>query len=386
MGKGKERESAREEHMSRPLTTLKDPSSFGPPPKNVNYHGGAALPNKITPDKSGWGAPLSQAQIREAEEERQAQLRAEQEEEEEEEPAPPPGPYKADTTGLSTSHLPPPPIHRAKLEDTKSPVTGAAPKPKPSLPPRLPPRRQSSTPGMVDPSPASPPPAYTPTTDLAAPERGVMNPGSLNRLGKAGVSVPGFGIGGESNPWKSERSASPGTINATGPQLNELQSRFARMNATSPITENPPPSEGTTFAQKQAAMRTAQNFHKDPSSVTLSDARGAASTANNFRERHSDQIAAGKTKASAINQKYNISGRLNSFMENHSSPSTENLPAPVASSPINAAASSPLSAEAAALSKRKPPPPPPPKKPQMHSHSAVVVSPPPLPLGTKPRT
>jgi hypothetical protein len=44
VGKGKGGNSEAENHVSRPLSTLKDPSSFGPPPKNINYHGGAALP------------------------------------------------------------------------------------------------------------------------------------------------------------------------------------------------------------------------------------------------------------------------------------------------------------------------------------------------------
>ena len=44
LGIGKGKDSGSEEHISRPLTTLKDPAAFGPPPKNVNYHGGAALP------------------------------------------------------------------------------------------------------------------------------------------------------------------------------------------------------------------------------------------------------------------------------------------------------------------------------------------------------
>ena len=58
MGKGKSGSSSEEqEHVSRPLHTLKDPSAFGPPPKNVNYHGGAAVPDRTTPDPRGLGAP-----------------------------------------------------------------------------------------------------------------------------------------------------------------------------------------------------------------------------------------------------------------------------------------------------------------------------------------
>jgi hypothetical protein len=194
-----------------------------------------------------------------------------------------------------------------------------------------------------------------------------LDQNAVNRLGKAGISVPGLGIG-ESNPWKTERSSS----NASGPtpapegQVNELQSRFARLNPASPKPEAVP-AEGTTFAQKQAAFKTAQDFHKDPSSVTLADAHSAASTANNFRQRHQEQISAGAQKANAWNKKFNVTGRVNSFLEKQASPAAEQPPpAPVANqSPQD-------------LDNRKPPPPPPPKKP------AAFHEPPPVPLGTKP--
>lgn len=47
MGKGKSPSRDASEHVSRPLSSLKDPAAFGPPPKNVNYHDGAALPNQV---------------------------------------------------------------------------------------------------------------------------------------------------------------------------------------------------------------------------------------------------------------------------------------------------------------------------------------------------
>src|ERR1700704_2206754 len=111
MGKGKQPGSGAGEgsdHISRPLATLKDPSLFGPPPKNVNYHGGAALPNEITPHRGGLGAPLSEGEIKGAEQ----KAGATPQREEEVKPAAPPLPYRADRTGLKTNHLPPPPVHR----------------------------------------------------------------------------------------------------------------------------------------------------------------------------------------------------------------------------------------------------------------------------------
>jgi hypothetical protein len=121
--------------------------------------------------------------------------------------------------------------------------------------------------------------------------------------------------------------------------------------------------------QKQEAFRTAQNFHKDPSSVSMADAKSAASTANNFRARHQDQIAAGAQKANGWNKKYNVTGRVNSFLEKQASPVSEQPPSEV---------QAPLGSPTPANINRKPPPPPPPKKPSgMHA-------PPPVPLGTKP--
>jgi len=141
------------------------------------------------------------------------------------------------------------------------------------------------------------------------------------------------------------------------------------MNSGSPKPETPP-TEGTTFEQKQAAFKTAQNLHKDPSSVTLADAQSAASTANNFRARHQEQISAGAQKANTWNKKFNVTGRVNNFLEKQASPVTEQPP------PIQPV--SPAPSDVSALSARKPPPPPPPKKP------AGMHAPPPVPLGTKP--
>ena len=391
MGKGRDPNQEKTEHVSRPLATLKDPAAFGPPPKNVNYYGGAALPDRITADTRGLGAPLSQPP---------APLRNQAPEIEEEEPsrpAPPPVPYRADTTGLKTNNLPPPPIHRAIAEKSTHDV-----KPKPGLPPRLPSRTQSTT-STVAAHDSSPPPAYEPVqspspismTPPASTSSTQLNQGAINRLGNAGVSVPGFGIG-KKNPWSSEKSqTSTSTTTNAGPQLSELQTRFAKMNtssSSSPQSETPPqpPAQGTTWNQKQQAMQTAQNFHRDPSSVNAQDARQTASTVNNFRERHSDQIQAGASRAKEWNKKHNFTGRINNFLEKQSSPSSEQPPPNSAFSGGNPAATQPQmqNSEAAQVLNRKPPPPPPPKKPSnMAGHPGAGYSspPPPVPLGTKPR-
>ena len=384
MGKKKGTNTDAEEHISRPLSTLKDPAAFGPPPKNVNYHGGAALPNQITPDTRGLGAPLPADQIqvkREAEEEERRQA------EEEAKPKPPPVPFRANTTGLSTANLPPPP-GRKDGADGRSPAPTPAPgsKPKPSLPPRLPPRQNSN------PAP-SPPPVYTAKAEPEA-HRGVLNQGSLNRLGAAGVSVPGFGIGSKpksplpppasSSPSRSPAPSQPSPGNPS--QLNELQSRFSRLSSSSsPKAESP--SEGTTFAQKQAAFKTASSFRNDPSSVSLSDARAAASTANNFRERHGEQVKSGWQSANKLNTKYGIADKLSPYG------TVGNLqPAEPQSTGIemrdNTQDEHINGGQESGIAGKKKPPPPPVKKAALASPGSAdgtATLPPPIPLSSKPK-
>ena len=425
MGKNKKPGEAQSEHVSRPLAALKDPSSFGPPPRNVNYHGGAALPNEITPHTGGWGAPMSQTEIERA---REAAQGPPPEEVEEEKPAGPPVPYRADRTGLQTNHLPPPPVHRNVA--SPPPVEMAQPaKPKPGLPPRLP-SRQASTPV---PTPASPPP---PSYDAVNPApattsaNGGLNTAAMNRLGKAGVSIPGFGIGKNnnnndatttttttpSNPWSNERSSnttSPAApIGSNG--LSELQSRFSRMNKTSPAATASDPASAQlqeaparpSWQQSQSALRTASNFHQNPSSVSMADAQSAAATANSaarsgnaFREKHSDQIAVANQRATAFNQKYKVGSRFEKFLDKHAplegeqtqqqaqTPGSAAAVAPppqtLSPTPSSPAVQKPPSPELTASISRKPPPPPPPKKP-MGLHGNATAAAPPVPLGTKP--
>lgn len=368
MGKGKDSGSteAAKDHVSVPISSLKDPSAFGPPPKNVNYHGGAALPNQLTPDRRGMGAPLTAAQINSKREEEEEQARLE--EEEARRAAAPPVPYRADTTGLSTAHLPPPP-GRKDGADGRSIV--AAPKPKPGLPPRLPPRQNS----QPSPGAASPPPTYGAATSEPAAHKGILNQGSLNRLGASGISVSGFGIGGKQPLPPPQTSPKPSSPAASGPQLSELQSRFSRLGTSSSTAEAP--SSGTTFAQKQAALKTASSFRNDPSSVSLSDARTAASTANNFRERHGDQVAGGWKSANKLNQKYGIADKVGSY-------STPSVGTP--SSPAEQVTSPTIELRDNTLPFKKPPPPPPKKKAGLSGGAdAGLGPPPPIPLSSKPK-
>ena len=258
---------------------------------------------------------------------------------------------------MSTSHLPPPPAFRGDgvVNQSRSPEI-----PKPKLPPRLPPRDSAIA------IPTTPPPAYDDSVQPA--QEPLLNQGAIDRLGRVGVSVPGLGIGRTSPPQLPPRrntASSRQGESSSSPQqsqLSELQSRLAHIRTGSCESS----SEGTTWAQKRAALETARNFKKDPTSVSISDLRDSASTANNFRERHGEQVATGWKAASSLNQKYGIMDRVKSYSSNE-----ETDPEP------------PISPDSPAqATHKKPPPPPPPKKHEWHGKTP---EPPPVPLSSKPK-
>ncbi|ESZ95971.1 putative Altered inheritance of mitochondria protein 3 [Sclerotinia borealis F-4128] len=433
MGKGKDPNEESQEHTSTPITSLKDPSSFGPPPKSVRYHGATALPpptqltiqNHHTPSNTGgWGTAVPQSEIRAKQEAEEEERR--RQEEEALQPKPPPMPYRANTTGLSTTHLPPPP-GRKDGADGRTPLPAPAPvagksKP-PGLPPRLPPRQNSS------PAPSPPPPTYGAATSQGDAHKGILNQGALSRLGAAGISVPGFGIGtsksqaaipappirtSSSNsslaPPPARKSSPQIPSRTSSPQLQELSSRFSRLtsssspSSTSTTTTSPTPSsntpQGTTLAQKQSALRTASAFHKDPTSISLTDARTAASTAHNFHARHGEQAKSGFAAANKLNAQYGIAEKVGSSYAGSSRGRDGHVDASSSSSSghdgvavgygiggLNGLNTQPV------LAKKKPAPPPPPKK-RAELSAGVQVSgmdyanapaPPPIPMATKPK-
>ncbi|KAF2196866.1 hypothetical protein GQ43DRAFT_404228 [Delitschia confertaspora ATCC 74209] len=336
LGRAKDPHEAALEHQSTPLSALKDPASFGPPPKRVNYHVAS------TAAPGGLGAPLS-------EQETGAKQRLQAEEEarrrtEEEASKPSPGPYTVDTTGLSIAHLPKPPVRRADQELQQS---NARPTPnrKPQLPPRLPPR-QNSRPDAYTPEP---PPSYNESTS------GLLNQSALNRLGQAGISVPDLDIGRTASPPLPPRgiaspSTQPALSPARGPHLGELQSRFSKVSTSQHST-------GSSLTEKQEALKTANNLRTDPSKVPLSDIRSAAATTNNFYERYGDQVSSGLRATSDSDRKYGAAGR--------------------AGGPVSLPPQSPVQGGLG----KKPPPPPPPKKKNLSTSGA----PPPVPLASKPK-
>ena len=374
VGKGKDTHcTTASEHQSRPLASLKDPDTFGPPPKNLAYHGSAATPHASYPDEWGLDASVAAQQVQATEEQHQRKSHAA--EEADQEATAPRVPYRADTTDLSTRHLPKPPVRRLGYDDQPSALpTSPSTKSKPALPPRLPPR-QSPAPARDT---LGSPPMYTGATHDQTP-KSYINQEALNRLGSAGVSVPGFGMGRgsyDANPWQDQQGSntsgvSQGLPDAQAPQLSELQLRFSKISTQSPST----PTKGTSFAQKQAAFKTASSFRNDTSSTTLSDVKATASTADNFRVRHGDQVAAGWKTAGALNKKYDVANKVNGFSASGSVP-------PNAGTHSDHTDTTTLDQVSSPTKKRAPPPPP--KRPLAESHSAS--SPPPIPLYSKPQS
>ncbi|KAK2853279.1 hypothetical protein FQN49_005225, partial [Arthroderma sp. PD_2] len=257
--------------------------------------------------------------------------------------------------------------------------------PKPSLPPRLPPRRESSEQQKPD----SPPPAYEAMAGNSVKQ---LNQGAINRLGNAGVSVPAFGINRAQVPPEASKAAA-------SMAQSELQQRFNQMNRN----PSPPATHSSSTLQPNQQQQqpppppqgTSSEIHEDGT-------RSPSTSANAFRERHNEHIQAGMNKLNGINQKYGISKKINSFIEDQKSPaypqgqqphqpqahcpcqSTPPPPPPPSNHPY---ANPDSSSSRPDLNKRKPPPPPPPMKPGSLSSNAVShsPSPPPLPLNTKPR-
>lgn len=117
--------------------------------------------------------------------------------------------------------------------------------------------------------------------------------------------------------------------------------------------------------------------------MSFSDAKSAATTANNFRQRHGDQIATGVKTANSLNQKYGLADKVNAGI---SSQSSAPPPLPGPSQLYTGAKTSNTVSEAA--SKKKPPPPPAKKKPQLNGPSNTSANPglepPPIPISTRP--
>ena len=366
---GRKKSEEENTHVARPLASLQDPGSFAPPPKRRGT-GLAPAPPPVSMSRKVITAPSKYQDPRAAKVEppvgRKQPTYDDEEPQQVEEPEEQgPQPYRMNTTGFSTAGFSKPPGRRDGADGRSPPPYSAASAGPPSLPPRLPPRTNSaSSTGSAAPSPAP------------SGKSGYLNQGAMNRLGAAGVSVPGFGIGRSSpastNPTSPPPPARP---NATPSHMNELQTRFSKLGTSATPAPSEPPAQGTTWAQKQAAFKTASSFQKDPSSVSFADAKAAASTANNFRQRHGEQVATGLQTANNLNQKYGVADRVSGLANNSGVPAQTQNTATVPG----------------LAGKKKPPPPPPKKKPGLGGGSAPAPGPstddgpPPIPMSTRPQ-
>ncbi|KAK4460260.1 hypothetical protein QBC42DRAFT_348150 [Cladorrhinum samala] len=383
VGRGEERNQSN--HVARPLATLRDPAEFAPPPKRrsdtINSAHSVSSPVAHAPPQA--------------------------EPEQDDEPPPPPKPWRLNTTGLSTDNLPPPPGRRdgadGRILSPPPPYKPAsrpipAPPPRqasgtpPSLPPRLPPRSGSSS-----------SPAPTPISTITSASGTTLNQSAISRLGAAGISVPALGIGSSQPPTSSSSSSSsarppppPPPSASSNSAVSELQSRFARLKSNSHQPRESDPATtatttttnsstenggagagGTTWAQKQAALKTASDLHRDPSKVSFSEVKAAASTAENFRQRHGDQVAKAGKFAGGLYGKYGGGGQQQDRGD-----------AGVATAGQESGSGSGggvAGIAAAAVAKKKPPPPPPPKKKNNIGGGGEEGAPPPVPMATRPQ-
>ncbi|KAI1399594.1 hypothetical protein F4819DRAFT_464457 [Hypoxylon fuscum] len=359
IGRGDNSSPPSGERSAPPISSLRDPYSFGPPPKHVGYHGsaaGAGVQNagSVTQPPAGQTSGVQQQQL--------------------EGPAVEPKPYRLNTTGLSTSHLPPPPARRGSPDKNAAPPPYSLVKPSggpPSLPPRLPPRSGNASPAQTQ----------SPVSTGSSQPNNLLNQGAVSRLGAAGISVPGFGIGKTpaAPPTRAPTTTSSAGGLSTKPssgQINELQGRFSRLGKDTSQQEStpPPPTHGSTWAEKQAALKTASSFRRDPSSVSFADAKAAAGTAHNFQQRHGDQVASGLRTANGLGQRFGVNerafgGGVGGEQQNNG----------------QVASTSPMGQISGIIGKKKPAPPPPAKKPQLSGAATDGSAPPPVPLGTRPR-
>ncbi|PNS18207.1 hypothetical protein CAC42_7576 [Sphaceloma murrayae] len=418
-------------HQSAPLNSLRDPSEFAPPPKHVNYYGAdaarASISSPASPatsgpstavvpvdtrrydtDSGGLGGALSQDTAS------TWQQRAQQEQAQAEAPKPPPGPYRKDTTGLRTDHLPPPPVRRgtgvasppssatsrpqiAYKPSLPSPASSSPAKPKgpPSLPPRLPPR-QSAEPNEYTPPP---PPAYNeatsqpPTPAVAQPPQSFpapssnisTNASSLHRLAGAGISVPSLGVSRSAASPPPPQSSSPASRFNQGGGLSELQNRFNKLNTsnTSQATTMASPQDANTASSPMSAhniggaYNTFNKARQDPSKVSLSEAKQAATTANAVNQRYGAQIGQGISAANRFATKQGMGGQSGADAASNGYGESSGGGAGLAG--------------LANVAQKKAPPPPPPSRSGAGAgqrdagRSGGGAPPPPVPMGSKPR-
>lgn len=269
---------AQRNHQSMPLSSLKDPSSFAPPPKHSGWYGSDGTPTSPAGSRAsgGLGSAVPAPARRPMQEQQQQQQLVHQTEQ----PTPPrPG---MDPSKFNTTNLPKPPVRRADSSNPAPPTRSAAspvvparqPQPTPGQKPApvqrapvpmLPPRQNEHPDEYTPPPPptyqeATVQPVVQPAVQPAQHSPATINGVAVGRLAQAGVNVPGFGIGGGGNNNSAAQWAPPQSTSTQGhpTQLSELQQRFSRMGtgAASSSQASPPPtptsaSMATATAQKK---------------------------------------------------------------------------------------------------------------------------------------
>ncbi len=228
---------------------------------------------------------------------------------------------------------------------------------------------------MIEPKEIAPRPNRT--VDASDASSGTLNQGALDRLGQAGISVPGFGIGSKTSPPPASQGSTSNVTEspevpgpAAGHQLPQLTSRFSKLSTG---TDEDAPKTGTSMAQKQAALRTMSSLRNDPTSVSVTDARSAASTANNFRQRHGAEVVQGYQAANEMNSKYGVVDKASAAAS-----SANGALAPQQNAEI-------MTPPAAVPTLRKSPPPIPQKSALRGRVTAALNDPPPVPVVSKPQ-
>lgn len=230
---------------------------------------------------------------------------------------------------------------------------------RPLLPPRLPPRRLPAG----DSNAGFPEERQVSGEDLA--ERGGLSSGAasaLGRLGKSGISIPGFETTTSTSHATSKTPILPPPASSP-PSIGSIGDRFSKPKSEAPAT-------GTTFQEKQAAVKTANAFYQDPTKVSFSDMKAAAGTARNFQQRHGEQV----TEGIRVGSKLGLILSGNAMTPPPTPPQASRhqpIPPPVR-------APSPLAA------KKKPPPLPPKKKPALPITATLSPPHPLIPIATRP--
>ena len=119
--------------------------------------------------------------------------------------------------------------------------------------------------------------------------------------------------------------------------------------------------------------------------MSLSDARAAASTANNFHQRHREQLASGLQVAGKLDDKYGVSNKAGHYVGLSANAASIPQAEEATRGGSGSGSSGNLAAATGILGKKKPPPPPPPKRRGISESTDVEGNtPPPVPISTRP--